>query len=91
MILSSVLFFNKKIHLEVEVGELKKKKLGYGYAKWGYIFSLPFIIAFLIFSLYPIIYTAVIGFTDLKGLGMTEIHFLSDDPFRNFKLILTTA
>ena len=91
MILSSVLFFNKKIHLEVEVGELRKKKLGYGYAKWGYIFSLPFIIAFLIFSLYPIIYTAVIGFTDLKGLGMTEIHFLSDDPFRNFKLILTNA
>ena len=70
---------------------MKKKKLGQGYAKWGYIFSLPFLIAFLIFSLYPIVYTAVIGFTDLKGLGMTEIHFLTDDPFRNFKTVLSNA
>lgn len=77
--------------MALEVGNLKRKKLGHGYAKWGYIFSLPFIIAFLIFSLYPIVYTAVIGFTDLKGLGMTDIHFLTDDPFKNFKLILANA
>lgn len=77
--------------MALEVGNLKRKKLGHGYAKWGYIFSLPFIIAFLIFSLYPIVYTAVIGFTDLKGLGMTDIHFLADDPFKNFKLILANA
>ncbi len=61
----------------------------FSYAKWGYIFSIPFVVAFLIFSLYPIIYTAVIGFTDLKGLGMTDIHFLTDDPFRNFKTVLS--
>lgn len=70
---------------------MKRKKLGQGYSKWGYIFSLPFVIAFLIFSLYPILYTAAIGFTDLKGLGMTDIHFLADDPFRNFKTILSNA
>ena len=58
------------------------------YAKYGYIFSIPFIAAFLIFSLYPIIYTMIIGFTDLKGLGTTQIHIL-DDPLRNFKMILT--
>lgn len=58
------------------------------YAKYGYIFSIPFIAAFLIFSLYPIIYTMIIGFTDLKGLGTTQIHIL-DDPLRNFKVILT--
>lgn len=58
------------------------------YAKYGYIFSIPFIAAFLIFSLYPIIYTMIIGFTDLKGLGTTQIHIL-DDPLRNFKIILT--
>ena len=40
----------------------KKKN---SYAKWGYIFSIPFVAAFLVFSLYPILYTAVIGFTDL--------------------------
>lgn len=63
-----------------------KKKTGY--AKYGYIFSIPFVLTFLVFSLYPILYTAVIGFTDLKGLGITEWHFL-DDPFRNFKTVLT--
>lgn len=66
---------------------MKNKKLGY--AKYGYLFSIPFVIAFLLFSLYPIIYTALIGFTDLKGLGMTSYHFLSDDLFRNFKTVLT--
>ena len=66
---------------------MKKKKLGY--AKYGYIFSIPFVIAFLLFSLYPIVYTALIGFTDLKGLGMTSFHFLTDDPFRNFKTVVT--
>lgn len=66
---------------------MKKKKLGY--AKYGYIFSIPFVIAFLLFSLYPIVYTTLIGFTDLKGLGMTSFHFLTDDPFRNFKTVLT--
>lgn len=66
---------------------MKRKKLGY--ARYGYFFSIPFVVAFLLFSLYPIIYTAVIGFTDLKGLGMTSFHFLTDDPFRNFKTVLT--
>lgn len=64
---------------------MKRKRVSY--AKYGYIFSLPFVIAFLIFMLYPIIYTAVIGFTDLKGLGNTNIHFLSN-PFQNFENIL---
>ncbi|HBG12933.1 MULTISPECIES: carbohydrate ABC transporter permease [Clostridia] len=59
-----------------------------GYAKWGYIFCLPFTIAFLIFTLYPIIFTTVIGFTDCKGLGTVKFHFLVDDPFLNFKNIL---
>lgn len=57
------------------------------YAKYGYIFCIPFVIAFLIFSLYPTIYTAVIGFTDLKGLGNTDFNILQN-PFHNFQLIL---
>lgn len=69
---------------------MKNKRLGYDrYAKYGYLFSIPFVVAFLLFSLYPTVYTAVIGFTDLKGLGMTSIHFLTDDLFRNFKTILS--
>lgn len=66
-----------------------KRKKHNNYAKYGYIFSIPFVVAFLLFSLYPIVYTAVIGFTDLKGLGITDWNFLVDDPFRNFKTVLT--
>ncbi|MGN7765750.1 carbohydrate ABC transporter permease [Paenibacillus sp. 22594] len=57
------------------------------YAKYGYIFTFPFVLAFLIFSLYPILYTAVIGFTDMKGLIPKPIHIL-DNPFQNFKDLL---
>ncbi len=57
------------------------------YAKYGYIFCIPFVLAFLIFSLYPTIYTAVIGFTDFKGLGKTDFNFLAN-PFQNFQQII---
>lgn len=67
-----------------------KRRRKSGYAKYGYIFSIPFVVAFLIFSLYPICYTAIIGFTDLKGLGVTDFHFL-EDPFLNFKNVLSNA
>ncbi|MCR5627337.1 MAG: sugar ABC transporter permease [Lachnospiraceae bacterium] len=67
-----------------------KKKNTFSYAKYGYLFSLPFFIAFLIFSLYPTLYTAMIGFTDLKGVGKTTFHFLTSDPFANFRAILTS-
>ncbi len=69
---------------------MNKKKRSNGYAKWGYIFCLPFFIVFLIFSLYPTLYTALVGFTDLKGIGKTAIHFLKDDPFQNYKSTLTS-
>ena len=48
------------------------------YAKYGYLFCLPFTIAFILFMLYPILYTLIIGFTDLKGLGMTNFKILED-------------
>ncbi len=64
---------------------MKKKKNNY--AKWGYIFSIPFVIAFALFMLYPAFYTAVIGFTDLKGLGKTDYHILAN-PFQNYSKIL---
>ena len=66
---------------------LEKKKT-FSYAKYGYLFSLPFVVAYLIFHLYPTIYTAVLGFTDCKGLGNTNWHFLKDDIWKNFRLIL---
>jgi len=65
-----------------------KRRKNFSYAKYGYIFSLPFIITFLIFSLYPTIFTAILGFTNSKGLGNTNFRILTEDPFRNFVLVL---
>ena len=47
---------------------MKRKRVSY--AKYGYLFSLPFVVTFLVCTLYPIIYTAIIGFTNLKGSTM---------------------
>jgi len=67
------------------------KKGSISYAKYGYLFSLPFIIAYLIFSLYPTLYTVIIGFTDLRGVGKTSWHFLKASKFfDNYKKILTS-
>ncbi len=63
------------------------KPKGISYAKYGYIFSIPFVVTFLVFSLYPLIYTLAIGFTDLRGLMRTSIQIL-EEPFQNFQLIL---
>ena len=68
-----------------------KKKSAFSYAKYGYLFSIPFVLAYLVFSLYPTLYTVVLGFTDCKGLGNTNWHFLKDDIFANFKTILSNA
>ena len=66
-----------------------KKRNAFSYAKYGYLFSIPFIVAYAIFHLYPILFTTIIGFTDLKGLGRTSFSFLSD-PFLKFKNILSS-
>lgn len=63
------------------------RRKGVSYAKYGYIFCIPFMLAFLVFSLYPIIYTTIIGFTDLKGMGNVDFHFL-ENPFQNFEVII---
>ncbi len=68
-----------------------QKKKSISYAKYGYLFSLPFVIAYLVFHLYPTVYTAILGFTDCKGLGNTNWHFLKDDIWKNFRTILNNA
>ncbi len=60
------------------------------YTKYGYLFSIPFLAAFIVFQLYPIVYTAVIGFTNMKGVVTPEVHIL-ENPFENFQTILTSA
>ncbi|GHU67990.1 sugar ABC transporter ATP-binding protein [Clostridia bacterium] len=66
------------------------KHKGVSYAKYGYLFSLPFMLAFLTFTLYPILYTAILGFTDLNGVATTSFSFL-EDTFANFRVILNNA
>ncbi|MCR4721840.1 MAG: sugar ABC transporter permease [Lachnospiraceae bacterium] len=55
---------------------MKRKRVSY--AKYGYLFSLPFIVTFLVCTLYPIVYTGIIGFTNLKGstMAFTDAKFL---------------
>lgn len=64
----------------------KKNKISY--ARYGYFFVIPFMAAWLIFSLYPTLYTFILGFTDMKGIGKTSWHFLKGDIFENYKIIL---
>ncbi len=67
--------------------KLRRRRKSISYARYGYYFVIPFVVAFLIFSLYPTIYTAVLGFTNSKGLGNVNWQLLSD-PLRNFETIL---
>lgn len=64
-----------------------RRRRSISYARYGYYFSIPFVVVFLIFSLYPTIYTALLGFTNSKGIGNVNWQLLSD-PFRNFNVIL---
>ena len=66
------------------------KRKTISYSKFGYIFSIPFVVAFCVFTLYPVLYTILIGFTDLKGVNTKEIHILSDNLFKNYKEVLAT-
>ena len=70
---------------------MRRKKL-VSYAKYGYLFSIPFVLAFLMFMCYPTIYTMILGFTDLKGAGRTDFKFLTEigKPwYQNYKEVLT--
>ena len=71
----------------------KKNLLERRYAKWGYIFSIPFMVAFLLFQFWPIAKTILLAFTDLRGAGNTEWHFLTTvgKPwYECFKSVLTS-
>lgn len=63
-----------------------KKQKSFSYAKYGYLFSIPFVVVYAIFSLYPTINTAILGFTDAKGMaGLTSWNFLPKEKiFNNF-------
>ena len=63
-----------------------KNNKSFSYAKYGYLFSIPFVVVYAIFSLYPTLNTAILGFTDAKGMtGLTQWNFLPKEKiFNNF-------
>lgn len=63
-----------------------KNNKSFSYAKYGYLFSIPFVVVYAIFSLYPTVNTAILGFTDSKGMsGLTQWNFLPKEKiFNNF-------
>ena len=72
----------------------KKKQLEKSYAKWGYIFSIPFIVAFLIFHFWPLASTVYYAFCYLKHAGNTDPQFLPSigkPLFKNFTEILSST
>ncbi len=62
----------------------KKRSSITAYNNWGYLFVAPFVIVFLIFSVYPVLRTLYLSFTDLKILGTPNWIGLS-----NYKRVLT--
>ncbi len=65
------------------VAKKKRSKLT-AYNNWGYFFVAPFVVVFLIFSVYPVLRTLYLSFTDLKVMG--DAHFVW---FANYKRVFT--
>jgi lactose/L-arabinose transport system permease protein len=65
------------------VAKLHKKWIEIYKARWPYLFISPFYILFLIFGVYPILFSLYLSFTEWKGLG--PIKFVG---WKNFELLL---
>ena len=52
---------------------MKKKRKSISYAKWGYIFILPFFVSFFIFSLIPLVDTIRYSFFEYYRSGLKQI------------------
>lgn len=59
--------------IEEKPKKIRRKKVSY--AKWGYIFIIPFFLAYLAFTLYPQILTIVYSFNEYRksGQGVTYV------------------
>ena len=56
----------------------KKKKKGLkSYDNMGYLFVLPFVVVFLIFSVYPVFRTLYLSFTNAKIAGAVSYTHLT--------------
>ena len=50
----------------------KRKSIERHYTKWGYIFAIPFVVAFLVFHLWPMATTFLYAFCDLKHTAIVD-------------------
>jgi len=66
-------------------GRIKKRKT-LSYAKWGYIFILPFFIVYAIFQLYPIITTFVYAFEEVMKPSVKMVNN-GWNNFENFRFL----
>src|SRR6266498_851747 len=64
------------------IAKLRRKGIEIFKARWAYLFISPFYILFLIFGVYPILFSLYLSFTEWKGLG--PIKFVG---LRNFELL----
>ena len=68
---------------------VKKKVKSVSYSHWGYIFIAPFFITFLIFGLYPILFTFKTSVTD--AVGWEKILNNNIIGFENFRQLFDPA
>ena len=71
----------KQSHISL-AGKLRQKSIEIYKVRWPYLFISPFYILFLIFGVYPILFSFYLSFTEWKGLG--PIKFVG---LRNFELL----
>lgn len=68
---------------QIKVNKLKKKNTSFNSVKNvdknGYLFILPFLVVFIIFSIYPIFRTLYLSFTNFNGFG--DAKFIGVDNF----------
>jgi multiple sugar transport system permease protein len=67
---------------------VKVKNKSVSYAKWGYIFIIPFFLAYLIFTLYPQIKTIIFSFQEYWYEGVVP-HGPAFNNFENYKDLFT--
>ena len=71
-----------------ETVETRKRKKGISYAKWGYLFILPFFLAYFIFSFTPQVLTIYNSFFENYREGLTQVgpNFVG---FKNYVKLFT--
>ena len=58
------------------------------YAKYGYMFILPFFLVYFIFSLYPLIYTFVVSTYRATGTAVdAEMYFVGVENFKDLLFV----